>query len=45
LGKPQVGYEDACRQWTTPTVKKANWVTIAVLAVALFIFMLVLRRS
>lgn len=46
LGKPQVSYEDARRQWTTPTVKsKANWVTLAVLAAVLFILIVALRRS
>ena len=46
LGKPQVGYEDARRQWTTPTVKsKVSWVTLAVLAAVLFICIVALRCS
>jgi len=45
LGKPQVSYEDARRQWTTPTIKpKVSWVTLAVaLAAVLFILLLVRR--
>jgi hypothetical protein len=46
LGKPRVSYEDARRQWTTPTIKsKTNWVTLAMLAVVLFIIIVTLRRS
>ena len=43
LGKPQVGYEDARRQWTVKP--KVSWVILAVLAAVLFICIVALRRS